>query len=70
MEVKLFGRKAKDIKPGDLFKPTFSSEEGREIVILKKTNTFKVLLEMYDTGNITLDQLIKNIRKEVEPNNA
>lgn len=70
MEVKLFGRKAEDIKPGDLFKPTFSSEEGRNIVILKKTNTFKVLLEMYDTNKISLDKLIENIRKEVEPDNA
>lgn len=68
-EIVCFGDTAKAIKPGDIFLPHFESVEGHDKVILKPTNEFNVLLEMYDTGNITLDRLIQKIRDIVEGKN-
>lgn len=65
-EIVVFGITAKGIKPGDIFVPHFDSVEGHIKVTLKKTNRFKILLEMYDTGNISIQDLLKCIREEIE----
>lgn len=65
-QIKLFGSDAKSIRPGDIFVPSFDSVEGHDVVILKKSNTIKTLLEMYDTSNIGLDGLVKGLRGMVE----
>jgi hypothetical protein len=60
--VKVFGKEAKAISPGDVFIPTFESVEGRDVVTLVKNNTLEKMLDMYDAGTIGLDQMIKEIR--------
>jgi len=59
---KVFGKDAKEIQPGDVFIPTFDSVEGRSVVTLVKNNTLTKLIDLYDAGNIGLDQIIQEIR--------
>lgn len=65
-QIKVFGSEAKSIIPGDIFIPEFDSVEGHDVVTLKKSNTIKNLLEMYDTSNIGLDGIMKKLRGMVQ----
>ncbi len=67
-QIKVFGDQAKSLHPGDILIPSFDSVEGHDVVTLKKSNTIKNLLEMYDTSNIGLDGLVKGLRGVVDPN--
>jgi len=67
-QIKVFGDRARSILPGDILIPSFDSIDGHPVVTLKKTNTIKNLLEMYDTSNIGLDGLVKGLRGMVDPN--
>jgi hypothetical protein len=61
-QIKVYGKEAMAIKPGDIFVPSFDSVEGHTVVTLVKNNTLEYLLERYDKSEIGLDQIIKEIR--------
>jgi hypothetical protein len=65
--VKVFGKEAKAISPGDVFIPTFESVEGHNVVALVKNNTLAKMIDMYDAGTIGLDQIINEIRTLTKP---
>ncbi len=53
---------AKEIFPGDIFVPSFSSVEGHDKVILTKDGTIRELLEKYDKQELGLDEIIAILR--------
>ena len=46
MEIKVFGKNAKQIKPGDIFIASCGSVEGRDVVILKPQSEVNVEEEL------------------------
>ena len=62
-QIKVFGDRARSIQRGDILVPSFDEVDGHPVVTLKKSNTIKVLLEMYDTSKIGLDGLVKGLRR-------
>lgn len=62
LQIKVFGQKAKEIKRGDIFTPTFDSTEGHDVVTLTKNNAINKLLDLIDDGTIGLDQIVGYLR--------
>lgn len=53
---------AKEIFPGDIFVPSFSSVEGVDKVILTKDGTIQEVLKKYDNSEIGLDEIVAILR--------